>query len=138
MNKRIFYIASLLGLLLFASWLAASPFGDDCEVYGSIKIDGSPAPTGTELVAVIGTDEVARASVSEAGSYALTIHRADPLKPEVKGYQAEGDVVTVYVDGRKAEPSISVVVGRSKIDLAVKISLEVKQTTWGKIKALFK
>jgi hypothetical protein len=138
MSKKLFYIASFMGLLVLVSLLSASPLGDDCEVYGSIKVDGAPAPVGTELVAVIGTDEVARASVSEEGSYALTVHRVDPSKPEVKGYQSEGDVVTVYVDGRKAEPSISVAIGRSKIDLAVKISLEVKQTTWGKIKALFK
>ncbi|MBU1318690.1 MAG: hypothetical protein KKG33_11460 [candidate division Zixibacteria bacterium] len=138
MNKRSFYIASLLGVLLLASWLSASPFGDDCEAYGSLKIDGSPAAIGTELVAVIGTDEVARTAVSQTGSYSITIYRYDPLKPDVKGYQNDGDVVTVYVDGRKAEPSIFAAAGKSNVDLAVKISLEVKQTTWGKIKALFK
>lgn len=138
MNKRSFYIASLLGVFLLASWLAASPFGDDCEAYGSLKIDGTSAAIGTELVAVIGTEEVARTAVSQTGSYSVTIHRFDPAKPDVKGYKNEGDIVTVYVDGRKAEPAILASAGRTNIDLAVKTSLEVKQTTWGKIKALFK
>jgi hypothetical protein len=115
-----------------------TPIMDDCEAHGDIRVDGNPAPVGTELVAVIGADEVARTHVSLSGSYTLVIHAYNPENPDVKGYRSEDDVVTVYADGRKAEPSFNAKEGRTEVDLVVKTSLEVRQTTWGKIKALFK
>jgi hypothetical protein len=132
------YIASLFLVPCFAAMLWAFPFADDCEVYGSLKIDGSPAVAGVELVAVIGTDEVARTTVTQAGSYSLIVHPFDPQKPDSKGYKSQEDIITVYADGRKAEPSFNAEPGKKKVDLVVKTTLEVKQTTWGKIKALFK
>lgn len=130
-------VVSVLIACVAASLLAA-PAAEDCEVHGSLTVDGSPAAAGVELVAVIGTDEVARATVTTAGSYSLTVHPYDPDKPEVKGYGSEDDVITVYVDGRKAEPGFKAEAGKRRVDLAVKTTLEVKQTTWGKIKAFFK
>jgi hypothetical protein len=112
---------------------------DDCEVRGALRVDGSPVTVGAELAAVIGTDEVARTVVSQAGLYALIVHRYDSTKPESRGYRSEDDMITVYVDGRKAEPSIRAESGQRNVDLVVKATpLDVKQTTWGKIKALFK
>lgn len=118
--------------------LSASPLGTDCEVYGSLKVDGSLCVVGSELVAVIGIDEVARTTVKQAGSYSLVIPMFDPRKPDSKGYKSENDIITVYVDGRKAVPAFNARAGKTKVDLIVKSTLEVKQTTWGKIKALFK
>jgi len=135
--KTFLLVAALSGLCLTAALLGA-PYGEDCEIYGSLRIDGASAAVGVELVAVIGTDEVARTSVSQSGAYSLTVHQFDPLNPDVKGYESEDDIITIYVDGRKAEPTVKARPGRSKIDLVVKTTLEVKQTTWGKIKALFK
>jgi hypothetical protein len=130
-------VVSIL-ILLIVSGLHATPSGEDCEVYGSLTVDGAPATVGVELVAVIGTDEVARATVNTAGSYSLTVHPYDPDQPDSKGYVNEDDLITVYVDGRKAEPAFKAEAGRRKVDLSVKTTLEVKQTTWGKIKAFFK
>jgi len=133
-----YYIASLVLVSFVAAVVWAIPAADDCEVYGSLKIDGSPASKGVELVAVIGTDEVARMTVTQEGLYSLVIHAYDPQKPDSKGYKSQDDVITVYADGRKAEPSFNAKPGKEKVDLVVKTTLEVKQTTWGKIKALFK
>lgn len=138
MRKVRYNIAALLLVPCLAAVLWAFPLADDCEVYGSLKVDGSPATVGVELVAVIGTDEVARTAVTQTGLYSLVVHPYDPEKPDSKGYKSQDDVITVYVDGRKAEPSFNAKPGKEKIDLVVKTTLEVKQTTWGKIKALFK
>lgn len=129
--------ALLLALLLSVSAIA-SPLGDECEMYGSILVDGHRAQVGTELVAVIGTEEVARTTVQTEGTYEITIPKRDADDPESKGYSSESDLVTIYVDGRKAEPSFNPTPNRTKLDIKVSTTLEVKQTTWGKIKALFK
>lgn len=136
-KARCHSVVSVIILCIVAG-SSAAPAAKDCEVYGSLKVDGSPAAVGVELVAVIGADEVARSKITEAGSYSFTVHPYDPEKPETKGYVSEDDLITVYVDGRKAEPSFRAEAGKRKIDLVVKTTLEVKQTTWGKIKALFK
>lgn len=136
-DKRLYGISLGLVLVLGAA-LWAYPLAEDFEVYGSLEVDGAAVVVGAELVAVIGADEVARTTVSQAGKYSLVIHAYDPNEPEVKGYTSQDDVITVYVDGRKAEPSFNPREGKVKIDLVVKTTLEVKQTTWGKIKALFK
>jgi hypothetical protein len=137
--KNVTRCIALLALILcLVGITAAIPFADECEVYGSLKIDGYPVVTGVELVAVIGADEVARASVTQTGAYSLVIRRYDPQKPDLKGYRTEEDIITVYADGRRAEPSFAATAGRRKIDLTVKTTSEVEQTTWGKIKALFK
>ena len=68
MRKVRYNIAALLLVPCLAAILWGFPLADDCEVYGSLKIDGSPATVGVELVAVIGTDEVARTTVTQAGS----------------------------------------------------------------------
>ena len=137
MKARWHSVVSVL-ILCVVVVVSAAPMAKDCEVNGSLRVDGSPVAVGVELVAVIGTDEVARATITEAGSYSLTVHPYDPEKPEVKGYGSEDDLITVYADGRKADPSFKAEAGKRKIDLVVKTTLEVKQTTWGKIKALFK
>lgn len=136
MNRLI--QSTIVGILCLAAVLSAFTLIEDCEVHGSLRIDGSPAAVNMELVAVIGAEEVARTTVSQSGSYSVVIHAYDPQKPDVKGFRSEDDVITVYVDGRKAEPSFNARSGSMRIDLAVKTSLEVRQSTWGKIKALFK
>ena len=133
-----YVLSTIVGMLCLATLLAAFTLVEDCEVHGSLKIDGAPASVGVELVAVIGADEVARTTVTHSGTYSIVIHAYDPQKPDVKGYHSEDDVITVYVDGHKAEPSFNARSGNSRVDIVVKSSLEVKQSTWGKIKALFK
>ncbi len=133
-----YVLSTLAGILCIAAMLSAFTLIEDCEVHGSLRIDGSPAAVGMELVAVIGAEEVARTTVSHSGSYSVVIHAYDPQNTDVKGFHSEDDIITVYVDGRKAEPSFNARSGNTRIDLSVKTSLEVRQSTWGKIKALFK
>jgi len=131
-------VVLLVAILMAWQFAFASPFGSECELHGSIKIDGNLAPVGTELVAVIGTEEVARATVKEAGDYTISIPEKDLSSGDSKGWESEDDVITVYVDGKKATPTFNAKAGKNKLDLTVSTTLEVKQTTWGKIKALFK
>ncbi len=135
---RRLVLSTIVGILCIAAVLSAFTLIEDCKVHGSLRIDGSPAAVGMELVAVIGADEVARTTVSHSGSYSMVIHAYDQQKPDVNGFHSEDDVITIYVDGRKAEPSFNARSGNTRIDLSVKTSLEVRQSTWGKIKALFK
>lgn len=137
-SKGMFLPVAVIIALFVSASVSASPFGNDCEVYGSILIGGIKAQVGTEIAAVIDGVEIVRTTVKTEGTYEIVIPKRDDSNPESKGYRSESDVVTLYVDGDKVEPSFNPIAGRIKVDISISTTLEVKQTTWGKIKALFK
>jgi hypothetical protein len=73
---------------------------------------------------------------TENGEYGLAIPRDDSATPEKEGW-AEGDVVNITVGGFSAVPSFKAFEGKERINLYLP-TLDVKLTTWGKIKALFR
>ena len=89
MRKALDVFAVALFATIVSVTAAADPFGTDVKVHGSLKVDDSPVVVGAELVAVIGTDEVARTTVTQKGWYSLVIPRWDPQKPDSKGYKSE-------------------------------------------------
>ena len=74
--------------------------------------------------------------VNKVGRTVVLIPKDDPSTSKKEGW-ADGDTITIKVDGFTTVPSFAAFSGTKKIDLFLP-SLDVKLTTWGKIKALFK
>jgi hypothetical protein len=128
----------VLCLILLTAQVSLSDSGNDCELFGSLKINGTDAQAGSRIEAFIDGEKIISIETTQRGQYSLTIPKYDPGNPDQKGYTSESDVVVIKVDDREAEPTINPHPGQMKVDLEVKTSLNVKLTTWGKIKALFK
>jgi hypothetical protein len=114
---------------------AQEPLSVNCEPYGSVTINGSPATDNMLVIAYVGDIELARTS-TEGGQYSLLIGLDDPGTPQREGYQP-GDILNIRVNGNPASPAFEAFAGRHRRDLEV-ISLGVTIETWGRIKALFK
>ncbi len=120
---------------LFSGWVVAQEFSWYCHPYGSINYRGESAPDNSEISAFIGGVEIATGSTKN-GQYDLLIPKDDPSTSKKEGW-SESDTITIKIDGFTTVPSFLAFSGTKKIDLFLP-SLDVKLTTWGKIKALFK
>ena len=140
-HKYGFRIA--IGFLMFTilavgvgSW--GWPNLSDCRPSGSLTYFGAPAPVGTRLQAKIQGVVVADTTVSNAGKYALSIPPDDPQTTTRDGWNPD-DVITIWVGNHEARPIFAAFEGPKEINLVVSaIYLDVKKSTWGKIKALFR
>lgn len=110
----------------------------NCVVSGNLIINGQEAESGTLIEAYIDGERIVITTTTAQGQYLITIPKYDPAQPQIKGYQSESDVVVIQVNHQEAEPNFNPSPGTMKINLDVKTTLNVKLTTWGKIKALFK
>lgn len=110
----------------------------DCKLSGSLKIDGQDAPSGSLVEAWIDGSLIVSTHTIKSGEYSLTIPRYDPADPNTKGYNSTSDTVIIKVNQREAQPTFNPEPGSMTKNLEVKTTLNVKLTTWGKIKALFK
>lgn len=113
-------------------------FGSIFVVSGTITFQGKPAPPELSVAAYINQEKVAESKTKEEGKYELRIPEYDPANPQVKGYHSYDDVIQVKLEGREAKPTFHPRSENLKVDLKVETSLDVKLSTWGKIKALFK
>ncbi len=139
MKRRIpVIIAAILLTVLTASVANGLFFANLFVVTGTITLQGQPAQKDLTVAAFIGEEKIVESKTKEGGSFELRIPEYDPAKPEISGYRSPDDVIVVKLDGRKAKPSFSPTQDQLKIDLRVETSLDVKLSTWGKIKALFK
>jgi hypothetical protein len=127
----------LISLLLGGAILSADP-ATDCVVSGSLIINGQEAESGTQLAAYIDGEKIVTTTTTASGEYLITIPKYDPAQPQIRGYESETDIVVIKVNQQEAEPNFNPRPGALKINLEVKTTLNVKLTTWGKIKALFK
>jgi len=125
-----------VGILLVLPLMADS--ANDCVVSGRLQISGQDAFPRILLEAYIGGEKIVSTTTTQIGQYEITIPKYDASNPQVKGYQSTSDVVTIKSNGNTAEPDFNPSPGALKKDLEVKTTLNVKLTTWGKIKALFK
>lgn len=107
-------------------------------VSGTITFQGQPAQKDQMIAAYIGEEKIVESKVRENGVFELRIPQYDPSTPDIKGYHSPTDVIQVRLDGRKAKPTFNPNSDQLKIDLRVETTLDVKLSTWGKIKALFK
>ena len=135
-NKILVLLLIVMGILTAATLWADS--ADDCVVSGNLKINGQDAFPGTTIEAYIDGQKIVSTTTTETGQYEITIPKKDPYNPTVRGYQSTSDIVTIKVNNSAADPDFNPTPGTLKINLEVNTSLNVKLTTWGKIKALFK
>ncbi|MCK4384909.1 MAG: hypothetical protein KAW16_04560 [candidate division Zixibacteria bacterium] len=106
-----------------------------CRPYGTIEYRGDLAPDGFKVVAFIGGQEFA-SCLTKGGEYSLLIPKDDPVTQKKEGW-TERDIITIKVNGFLANPSFEAFEGAQRKNLYVS-TLDVKLTTWGKIKALFR
>jgi len=107
-------------------------------VTGTIQFQGRPAAKDLDLAAYINDARVAKAKTTEEGKFELRIPEYDPDNPNVNGFHSFDDVILVKLEGKEAKPTFNPKPEKLKIDLSVETTLDVKLSTWGKIKALFK
>jgi len=124
-----------LFVFLICGLTAAQEFAWYCRPYGTINYRGDSAPDRLKVTAFIGGIEF-DSGQTKNGEYSLAIPKDDPATSKKEGW-TEGDVITIKVGGFSALPSFKAFSGSKRVDLRVP-TLDVKLTTWGKIKALFK
>lgn len=139
MKRNYLKIMLLLAAMVFAVQTAnAYFFSSIFMVTGTITLQGQPVDRDQTVAAFIGEDKVAESKTRDNGTFELQIPEYDPAKPEIKGYHTAEDIIQVKLDGKKAKPTFNPNGDNLKIDLKVETTLDVKLSTWGKIKALFK
>jgi hypothetical protein len=128
----------LLGFIFLLGFYALSVAQESawfCRPYGAVEYRGDLAPDGLKVVAFIGEQEFA-SCLTKDGEYSLLIPKDDPVTAKKEGW-AEEDIITIKVNGFSANPRFPAFEGAKQINLYVS-TLDVKLTTWGKIKALFR
>ena len=132
---KVLSILSLILLFLFSGTLFAQHKSSFCCLWGEVDYRGAPAEDGYEVTAYIDDNLVAQ-TTTEDGEYSLCIPKDDPDTQKKDGW-SEDDIIVLKVNGQKATPPIKAFSGTIRQKITVS-SLNVKLTTWGKIKALFK
>ncbi len=122
-NKKIFLL--ILALLLIAGIVEAQdqmPLNPAPGYYGSITVNGQPAPVGTAITAKIGTDVRGSITTSVSGSYG---DDPGPSKLWVTAFQNEiGSTVTFYMNG-VAAPQTAILKGGgtlNRVDMTFTVS----------------
>jgi hypothetical protein len=133
-NKLV--LACFICILGFYALSGAQESAWFCRPYGTIEYRGYSAPDGLKVVAFIEGQEFA-SCLTKGGEYSLLIPKDDPATPKKEGWSSEEEIITIKVNGFSANPKFKAFPGTKQINLYVS-TLDVKLTTWGKIKALFR
>ncbi len=138
-HKHVFLplgVICLVGMLL--SPTIGRELAGDCKLQGKVTVRNQPAPVGTLIEAYIDGNLMADTTVQTRGRYAIAIPADDPVTIDHDGW-LEQDIITLVVNGETAQPTISAGEGlRSDINITVQYISDVRRSTWGKIKALFR
>jgi hypothetical protein len=142
-SKMFMKCARIAVVMLFVVFVATTAaralfFANVCLVTGTIQYHGHSAEKGLPIAAFIGDDKVSESQTRDNGAFELRIPEYDSSKPDIKGYRSPNDVIQVKLDGKTARPTFTPSNDNLKIDLRVESTLDVRLSTWGKIKALFK
>jgi len=133
--KKELILAGLFLLLGFYALSVAQESAWYCHPWGTIEYRGDLAPDGLKVAAFIEGEEFA-SCLTKGGEYSLLIPKDDPVTAKKEGWSEE-DVIAIKVNGFSASPIFDAFAGTKKINLYVS-TLDVRLTTWGKIKALFR
>jgi hypothetical protein len=131
-------IFALLMVLLLFGVAQAFFLTSICTVTGTIYMYGHVAEKGLLVEAYIGEEKIAETETAEAGRFNLKLHEYDPANPDQGGFRSPDDVVQIKLSGKDAKPTIKPNRDKLTVTLNVEQTLDVKLSTWGKIKALFK
>jgi hypothetical protein len=127
--KRTWGWASLIVLSLVALALQsrvarpvlAFPPSQPYRAWGTVTINGVPAPDGTEVTAWIGGVQYALTASRNGGWYAIDVPGDDPDTPTKEG-GVRGEVVVFKVAGQAAMPTGIWQSGSFRLDLRVSIT----------------
>jgi len=139
-KRSRFFILILVGLIacaMLAGALLARELESNCDLSGSLTYQGRSVAVGTTIQAYAGPVLLADTTVRMAGYYAISIVPDDTGTPAVDGW-SDGTEITIYVDGHPAQPTVTPAGGPVHEDLSVLMISDVRKSTWGKIKALFR
>jgi len=136
------YVCAVGVILLFCITVAGVSTGwpvlHECKTYGTLVYQNGPAPVGLHLKARIDGAVVAETTITTAGLYSFSIPPDNPLTTAPDGW-TDGDQVTIWAGDFEARPIFAASDGAKQVNLtAPSIALDVRRTTWGKIKALFR
>jgi hypothetical protein len=139
-RRSVVLLTGALAVVLLA--LTGPPSGSyallaDCELHGAVSVRGEPAAVGARIEAFIDGLLVADTAVAAEGHYEILIPADDPVTVDKDGWETD-DIVTLTVNGESAQPTIVAFEGSKEVNIAVQHSSNVRRTTWGKIKALFR
>jgi hypothetical protein len=139
-RRSLVLLAGILAVALLG--LTSPPAGSyalmaDCELYGAVSVRGETAPVGARIEAFVDGLLLADTAVVAEGHYEILIPADDPITVDKDGWETD-DLLTLTVNGESAQPKIVAFEGRKEVDLAVQHSSNVRRSTWGKIKALFR
>ena len=136
---RLALLTFVLSLLTVAGLtsLQGRELSANCELYGAVQVRNQQAPVGTHIEAYISGILMADTTVRVRGHYEIAIPSDDPVTLDHDGW-LENDVITLVVDGESAQPNVTAFDGRQQVDIAVQFISDVRKSTWGKIKALFR
>ena len=121
---------------LLAGTLLGRELASNCDISGSVSYRG-PAAVGTKIKAYAGPVLLADTVVQMAGYYGISIPPDDTGTLAVDGW-VDGVEITMYADGHPAQPTVTPSGGPQHQDISVLMISDVKKSTWGKIKALFR
>jgi len=127
---------AIIVCMIAAGSLAGRELSSNCDLSGLVSYRGKAA-VGTRIQAYAGSTLLADTSVQVAGYYAISIPPDDPATLSVDGWES-GSEITIYVDGHPAQPTVTPTGGPLQQDISVPQISDVKKSTWGKIKALFR
>ncbi len=139
-RRSILSLVVAAGVLLMTAVLALSGGREltaNCELYGTVTVRGSAADVGTRIEAYASGTLLADTTVRTRGFYEILIPSDDPVTFEKDGWSRD-DEITLTVNGEAAQPTILAFEGRDQVDLSVQLASDVRKSTWGKIKALFR
>jgi hypothetical protein len=140
LNKRteIFLIGFFLLWVGVAAYLFAqegSEGGAPCVLSGNVNYKDVKDSDGLKVEAII-DDKTFAQTITQNGQYNLSIPPDSISTPTKEGWSA-GQIIYFKINGFPALQTFVAKAGSYKLDLSV-ASSDVKLTTWGKIKALFK
>lgn len=139
-RKSILSFVVAAGMLLMTAVVALSGGREltaNCELYGSVTVRGNAAEVGARIEAYAAGTLLADTTVRTRGYYEILIPSDDPVTFEKDGWSRD-DQITIAVNGEAAQPTVLAFEGRDQVDLHVLLASDVRKSTWGKIKALFR
>jgi hypothetical protein len=133
----LWFAAVLVAVAGMLSLSIGRELAGDCELSGAVAVRNQPAPVGTLIEAYIDGNLMADTTVRIRGRYEIAIPADDPVTIDHDGWLQQ-DNITLVVNGETAHPTISASEGAREVDITVQFISDVRRTTWGKIKALFR
>ena len=139
-RRSVPVLLAVVGLIL-GSTISAPSGGREltanCALHGSLLVRGKPAAIGARVEAFAGGVLLADTTVRTRGFYEILIPSDDPVTLEKDGWNLN-DEITITANGEAAQPTIIAFEGSQSVDLKVQLVSDVRRSTWGKIKALFR